>query len=144
MPVYNKEAYAFQIKTEIPENKQVLAMPLKKPSLFKPREIEVVSDPLTLVGHKPDTIQDFFGTPTRTRNDNDSQIWQYYSKNCAMDVFFYNEAEAQKSLVVEYIDIRAMNSESKDECVDYFMDNSAVALKKLDDIQYSLKDASSL
>ncbi len=144
MPIYNKQTYAFQFGTAMPDDKQLLAMPLKKPALFKPRDIEVIENPLTLVGHNTKTVSEVFGEPTRMRDDNDSQIWQYYSKNCAMDVFFYNEAESSKSLVVEYVDVRAMNSKSKGSCINHFLGDNAVALKKLDKIQYSLEQASNL
>lgn len=144
MPIYNKQTYAFQFGAQLPEDKQILAIPLKKPVIFKPRQIEITDDPLTLVGHKPETVAEFFGKPTRKREDNDSQIWQYYSKNCAMDVFFYDESESNKAFIVEYVDVRVMNTRSKSSCVNHFLGDNAVALKKLDKIQYSLEQASSL
>lgn len=69
------------------------------------------------------------GKPSMTRRDADAEVWQYKSRACIVDVYFYKAQGKQAPSAVSYVDMRpaqltgtALSGRMKSKCVSNIVD----------------------
>jgi len=69
----------------------------------------IEGDPSALMRLTEAEVGYLFGKPTMERKDADARIWQYKTKSCVVDFFFYDDADAKgvkTARPVSYVDFR--------------------------------------
>ena len=66
----------------------------------------VENDPASLMRLTQAEVGYLFGKPTMQRRDADAKIWQYKTKSCVVDFFFYDDKAIGGDAPVSYVDFR--------------------------------------
>ncbi len=66
----------------------------------------VENDPASLMRLTQSEVGYLFGKPTMQRKDADAKIWQYKTKSCVVDFFFYDDKAIGGDAPVSYVDFR--------------------------------------
>lgn len=89
------------------------------------------SDPKYLLRLTRKEIGYLFGLPTFSRKDADARVWQYKTKGCVVDFYFYDNKALSDESSVSYVDMRfkeelypgsrvktSISSQEKSQCLD--------------------------
>jgi hypothetical protein len=66
----------------------------------------VAGDPATLMRLTEQEVTYLYGKPTMERRDADAKIWQYRSRACVVDFYFYEQKGREKESSVAFVDYR--------------------------------------
>jgi len=66
----------------------------------------VQNDPKYLLNLTKKEIGYLFGSPSFSRKDADAKVWQYKTKGCVVDFYFYDDKSLSDESSVSYIDMR--------------------------------------
>ncbi|MEZ0259671.1 MAG: hypothetical protein ACAH80_01590 [Alphaproteobacteria bacterium] len=66
----------------------------------------VAGDPATLMRLTEQEVAYLYGKPTMERRDADAKIWQYRTKACVVDFYFYEQKGREHESSVAFVDYR--------------------------------------
>ena len=91
-----------QVKNKKPQLRQTQNNPLDN-SQLKLSSAKLLPNPHRLVGLSSVLLTQALGAPSFVRRDGSSEIWQYLTHTCILDIFLYREKNVMK---IEYVELR--------------------------------------
>ena len=83
-----------------------------------PTAAELAANPSRFEGLNADAVVTWLGDPSFRRRDAPAEVWQYYGDKCVLDLFLYDENDAQR---VAHAEIRSRTADEGNGCLTHML-----------------------